>query len=280
MQQRLDKEEQFGAVLREGFRLKGLTQHQFAQLANISQTSVSLVGSHERKLSRSLAEALARIIGGSADKWLAVEQEFRSEGPKRSPNEILSEMTGGFKAEQSRGVGVRQLFSEDMIALFWKQKGNPNCNIQGFDPRRVRASSYYARLGYTDHDGHDPTKPLRGALSLAPGEAAVVQTLEAFHLPLWIEVDFHATSTMAKNNIAILNGPTIDPGFDKGTLRVTIRNIGDTSVTLDPADPFLKLRFKVFDQEAMDEDSLLNQIAQFEAQIDDEEIFKAATAPP
>ena len=81
---------------------------------------------------------------------------------------------------------------------------------------------------------------------------------------------------MAERGLTVEHGPSIDPGFDKGSLRVTVRNVLNREVVWDPNLPFLKLHFLIFDRAAKSE-AELKQSFDFSS-VSDGDIYRAATA--
>lgn len=264
----------FSELLKAVLKRKGLSQHQLAHHAEVSQAAISLIGSEQRSLSDELAVAFARILGGAAEDWKDAYEEYKSGSP-RTLNMYLERFVGGLEKGQDYGVGVRRLLNSDMLELFWKGERRKDCSILGFDPRRVGTSFYYTRIGYVDGLGADPTRPITEKFEIPRGALFRVRTLESFFFPLWLEGEIHPASGLGKLGLSVENGPTIDPGFDKGSLIVTIKNLGNAAVTLDPKDPFLKIRFWVFDRMARSQSEYLDMFGS--RTVSDEIIIRNAT---
>lgn len=265
----------FRDLLKAAMTPRGLSQHDLAFQMNVSQTAISLVGSHSRPVTEKMAGGFSRVLGGSPQFWVEAYGDYKANRAK-SIEHYLDQLEGGYTVGQNLGTGVRRLLNDEMIELFWKSDSQKReCLIQGFDPRRVKPSSYYTRLGYLDDDRGEASKPLRSALEIGAGKSVKVRTLEAFHLPLWLEAQFHPASKMAEKGLTVEHGPSIDPGFDRGPLRVTVRNVLDEPVLWDLTWPFLKLHFLAFDRSAKS-DAELADLIDLDA-VTDEEIFRKAT---
>lgn len=250
---------------------KSLTQHKLAFHANVSQTAVSLVGSHQRSLSAGLAKEFAKVLGGTADFWLNTYDDYAS-GNAKPVEAYLAEISGGIVRGQSYGVGAKRLLNMDILRLFWLERDQAECRIKGFDPRRIGSSSYYTRLGYVNDGLRDFSAPVRRSFTFQPHEQLHVRTLEDFYFPMWLEAEFQAASSLSDLGLSVQNGPTIDPGYS-GQLQVRITNQTNEPVTFETSMNFLKLRFTVFDSPASDEMEVMSKVS---IQINEDIIFEDA----
>lgn len=262
------EEPKFADLIRAVLRQKDMTQHNLAFHAGVSQTAISLVGKQERRLTESLAEDFARVLGGTPKTWLEANEDYRN-GRAKSVDSYLARITGGYTAWQQLGTAAFRLLAADMIRMFWEDRHLADCPIKGFDPNRIGAAHYYARLGYVVRGRITDSEVLTGPLTVEPREVLKVRTLEAFHFPMWLEGDLHPGSEMAGLGLAVEHGPTIDPGYERGQLSVTIKNLTDDKVTVPLAAKFLKIRLTRF---AVPAKSLDEVRAEFDLPADTSEL--------
>ena len=116
--------------------------------------------------------------------------------------------------------------------------------ISPFETGLLQGASYDMRLGkqYVKDGQSHSLEHGRRSIELAPGEFALISTLEILKLPLNIVGRNGLMSPWARRGLVSIFSPQIDPGFE-GVLFVPVFNAGDSPISITHEEPFCTVEF-------------------------------------
>jgi addiction module HigA family antidote len=247
----------FGEVLEAVLRQKRMTQSQLAKKANISQSTVSKLISGKRLLTVAFAERICPALGGTPESWLQAQTEIVA-GSQKSVSQYVAAITGiravNGVLDDRIGTRVTQLWKADILKVFDPQndgrmtlgKNSEPCQIDPFDPSRVKLTSYDTRAGQIgtppDEQGWWTGEEAQNAIEIPPHGVVHVGTAEHITFPSWLQASLNPASNITRKALIVGHGPIVDPLFDSH-LYVTVYNPTDQPKHIDLDEPFLTLQF-------------------------------------
>lgn len=124
--------------------------------------------------------------------------------------------------------------------------------VEPFDDDNLEPASVDLTLGSEAFRASDDDKITLGeadALTLPPGEMALVLTREQLELGTSIAGNIGLRSYFARKGIDLLSGPQVDPGFE-GPLHIVLLNLSPSQLLIEYGEPFLTVEFRRLDDEA------------------------------
>ena len=183
-----------------------------------------------RRLDAEWARLFAEYLGHTPQYWLNLQSD-----------EDLADLERGSSSHgrySFSGFGAAGMLCDTEIEDLIEQG---ILGVSDFDEHRLRPASYDCRAGsYIDPDGR--WTPIVRPKAIEAGATLRLRSLERISVPVHLAGSFSATSELAERGIAVASGDHIHPGHD-GFLSVTVHNLLDTPVTIQPNDRFLSVRF-------------------------------------